>query len=63
MTGSLIVARRFCGPPDIGNGGRVCGLAAAGYGVTRSAATGTRSVRYQGLWPNGPGFTPLAGLG
>ena len=28
MTGSLIVARRFCGPPDSGNGGYVCGLIA-----------------------------------
>ena len=28
MTGSLIVARRFCGPPDRGNGGYVCGLIA-----------------------------------
>jgi hypothetical protein len=28
MTGSLSVARRFCGPPDTGNGGYVCGLIA-----------------------------------
>ena len=28
MTGSLTVARRFCGPPDSGNGGYVCGLIA-----------------------------------
>jgi hypothetical protein len=28
MTGSLIVARRFCGPPDSGNGGYVGGLIA-----------------------------------
>jgi hypothetical protein len=28
MTGSLIVARCFCGPPDSGNGGCVCGLIA-----------------------------------
>jgi hypothetical protein len=26
MTGSLSVARRFCGPPDSGNGGYVCGF-------------------------------------
>jgi hypothetical protein len=30
MTGSLTVAARFCGPPDSGNGGYVCGLI-AGY--------------------------------
>lgn len=28
MTGSLVVARRFCGPPDSGNAGYVCGLIA-----------------------------------
>jgi hypothetical protein len=28
MTGSLNVARRFCGPPDSGNGGYVCGFIA-----------------------------------
>ena len=28
MTGSLTVARRFCGPPGSGNGGYVCGLIA-----------------------------------
>jgi acyl-coenzyme A thioesterase PaaI-like protein len=28
MTGSLIIAPRFCGPPDSGNGGYVCGLVA-----------------------------------
>ena len=28
MTGSLSVARRFCGPPDGGNGGYVCGFIA-----------------------------------
>jgi hypothetical protein len=32
MTGSLIVARRFCGPPDSGNGGYVCGLIAGFLG-------------------------------
>ncbi len=30
MTGSLVIAPRFCGPPDSGNGGYVCGLI-AGY--------------------------------
>ena len=30
MTGSLVIASRFCGPPDSGNGGYVCGLI-AGY--------------------------------
>jgi len=30
MTGSLVVVSRFCGPPDSGNGGYVCGLI-AGY--------------------------------
>jgi hypothetical protein len=30
MTGSLILAPRFCGPPNSGNGGYVCGLI-AGY--------------------------------
>jgi hypothetical protein len=30
MTGSLAIAPRFCGPPDSGNGGYVCGLI-AGY--------------------------------
>jgi hypothetical protein len=29
MTGSLVIAPRFCGPPDCGNGGYVCGLIAA----------------------------------
>jgi len=29
MTGSLTVASRFCGPPDSGNGGYVCGLIAS----------------------------------
>jgi hypothetical protein len=28
MTGSLTIASRFCGPPDSGNGGYVCGLIA-----------------------------------
>jgi hypothetical protein len=28
MTGSVTVAPRFCGPPDSGNGGYVCGLVA-----------------------------------
>ena len=28
MTGSLVIAPRFCGPPDSGNGGYVCGLIA-----------------------------------
>jgi len=30
MTGSFVIAPRFCGPPDSGNGGYVCGLV-AGY--------------------------------
>jgi len=30
MTGSLVIAPRFCGPPGSGNGGYVCGLI-AGY--------------------------------
>jgi hypothetical protein len=30
MTGSLVIVSRFCGPPDSGNGGYVCGLI-AGY--------------------------------
>jgi hypothetical protein len=30
MTGSLVIMPRFCGPPDSGNGGYVCGLI-AGY--------------------------------
>ena len=30
MTDSLVIAPRFCGPPDSGNGGYVCGLI-AGY--------------------------------
>ena len=30
MTDSLVIASRFCGPPDSGNGGYVCGLI-AGY--------------------------------
>jgi hypothetical protein len=30
MTGSLVIMSRFCGPPDSGNGGYVCGLI-AGY--------------------------------
>src|SRR5262249_32857096 len=25
MTGTITIARRFCGPPDSGNGGYVCG--------------------------------------
>src|SRR6266487_5469322 len=29
MTGPLVIAPRFCGPPDSGNGGYVCGLVAA----------------------------------
>jgi hypothetical protein len=29
MTGSLVIAPRFCGPPGIGNGGYSCGLIAA----------------------------------
>jgi hypothetical protein len=29
MTGSIVIAPRFCGPPDSGNGGYVCGLIAA----------------------------------
>jgi hypothetical protein len=28
MTGSVTVEPRFCGPPDSGNGGYVCGLVA-----------------------------------
>ena len=28
MSDQIIVARRFCGPPDVGNGGYVCGLIA-----------------------------------
>src|SRR5579859_1978931 len=28
MNGSFTIARRFCGPPDSGNGGYVCGLIA-----------------------------------
>jgi hypothetical protein len=30
MIGSLVIVSRFCGPPDSGNGGYVCGLI-AGY--------------------------------
>ena len=30
MIGSLVIERRYCGPPDSGNGGYVCGLT-AGY--------------------------------
>ena len=29
MTGSLVIAPRFCGPPNIGNGGYTAGLIAA----------------------------------
>ena len=28
MTGTLVIGSRFCGPPDSGNGGYVCGLIA-----------------------------------
>ena len=28
MTTAVIIDRRFCGPPDSGNGGYVCGLTA-----------------------------------
>src|SRR5262249_38465578 len=29
MTGTITIARRFCGPPDSGNGGYVCGRLAS----------------------------------
>jgi hypothetical protein len=32
MTAPLVIAPRFCGPPDSGNGGYVCGLIAGRLG-------------------------------
>jgi hypothetical protein len=32
MTRALVIDPRFCGPPDSGNGGYVCGLLAAAAG-------------------------------
>lgn len=39
MSAEIVIAGRYCGPPDIGNGGYVCGALAGALGASAAEAT------------------------